>query len=87
MVYFLKALFFGHAKGVDVAHSISNIIFNEEFKFPADCLFNLSLDGPNVNKTIWKGMNEALGREEDGTTHSIYHLQPACCAKFLLGRT
>ena len=52
VVPFLKALFFGHAKGVDVDHSISNITFDEEFKFPADCLFNLSSDGPNVNKTI-----------------------------------
>ena len=59
-MFFLKALFFGHAKGVDVDHSISNIIFHEGFKFPADHLFNLSSDGPNVNETIWKRMNEAL---------------------------
>ena len=52
VAHFLKALSFGHAKGVDVAHIISNIIFDEEFKFPADYLFNLSSDGPNVNKTI-----------------------------------
>ena len=39
VVCFLKALFFGHAKGVDVAHSISNVIFDEEFKFPTDHLF------------------------------------------------
>ena len=66
VVCFLKALFFGHAKGVDVAHSISNIIFDEEFKFPADCLFNLSSDGPNVNETIWKRMNEALEEKKMG---------------------
>ena len=52
VVYFLKALFFGQAKGVNVAHSTSNIIFDEEFMFPADCLFSLSSDGPNVNRTI-----------------------------------
>ena len=38
---------------------ISNM-FDEEFMFPADTLFNLSSDGPNVTKTIQKRMNEAL---------------------------
>ena len=55
----MKALFFRHAKGVDVTHSISNIIFDEEFNFPTDHVFNLSSDGPNVNKTIWKRIYEA----------------------------
>ena len=41
VVHFLKALFFGLGKGVDVAHSITYIIFDEEFKFLADHLFNL----------------------------------------------
>ena len=36
-------------------------------KFPADGLFNLSSDGPNVNKTIWKRMNEALEEKKMGT--------------------
>ena len=65
VVHFLMALFFGHAKGVDVAHSISNIIFDEDFKFPADHLFNLSSDGPNVSKTIWKRMKH-LGEKKMG---------------------
>ena len=60
VVCFLKALFFGHTEGLDVAYSISNIKFDEEFKFPADCLLNLSSDGHNGNKTVWKRMNEAL---------------------------
>ena len=66
VVHFLKALFFGHVKGVDVAHSISNIIFDEEFKFPADHLFNLSSGGPNINKTIWTRMNEAFEEKKMG---------------------
>ena len=59
-LFFEGLVLWTHAKGVDVAHSTSNIIFDEEFKFPADHLFNLSPDGPNVNKEIWKRMIEAL---------------------------
>ena len=51
---------------MDVAHSISNIIFDEEFKSPADCLFKLSSDGPKVNKSIWNRMNEALEEKKMG---------------------
>ena len=60
VVHFLKALFFEHAKGVNVVDSITKVICDEELKFPAGNLFNLIFDGPNVNKTIWKKVNEVL---------------------------
>ena len=63
---FLKAPFFGHAKGVIVADSITDVIFDEELKFPAGHLFNQSSDGPNVKKTIWKKMNEVLEDKQMG---------------------
>ena len=51
VVCFLKALFFGHAKGVDVAHSISNIIFDEEFRFPVDHHASMKIS-LNCRKTL-----------------------------------
>ena len=51
---------------MNVVDSITKVIFDQELKFPAGCMFNLSSDGPNVNKTIWKKMNEILEGKQMG---------------------
>ena len=42
------------------------LYFMKNSKFPADCLFNLSSNGPNVNKIAWKRMNEKLEEKKMG---------------------
>lgn len=60
IIRFLKAFFFGHAKGVVVGSEIIKLVFDQDTCFPAERLFNLSSDGPNVNKTIWKFVDGKL---------------------------
>ena len=55
---FLKALFFGHAKGDIVADSIVSTV--EEVGLNKEQFLSIGSDGPNVNKTIWKCLNEHL---------------------------
>ena len=55
---FLKALFFGHAKGDIVADSIVSTV--EEVGLNKEQFLSMRSDGPNVNKTIWKRLNEHL---------------------------
>ena len=33
---------------------------NEKYNLPWGCLFNISTDGPNINKAIWRLLNEKL---------------------------
>ena len=55
---FLKALMFGHAKGQDVADSINATM--EEVGLNKEQFLSMGSDGPNVNKTIWKYLNDHL---------------------------
>ena len=55
---FLQALMFGHAKGKDVAHLITSTM--EEVGLNKEQFLSMGSDGPNVNKTIWKHLNEHL---------------------------
>ena len=64
-VRFMSALFFGHAKGVDVGNEIIKLVFYQDICFPAERLFNLSSDVPNVNKTIWKFVDDKLREKKN----------------------
>lgn len=59
-VRFLQTLFFGHAKGHDVAKKILDSLQESGYHLPLSGLISLSSDGPNVNKTIWTTINTAL---------------------------
>ena len=72
-VRFLSALFFGHAKGVDVGNEIIKLVFYQDTCFPAERLFNLSSDGPNVNKTIWKFVDDKLREKKMKGLIPMYH--------------
>ena len=49
---------FGHAKGQDVADSINATM--EEVGLNKEQFLSMGSDGPNVNKTIWKYLNDHL---------------------------
>ena len=46
---------FGKASGIDISLNILQAI--KETVLPLDKLFNISIDGPNTNKTVWKEIN------------------------------
>ena len=37
---------------------LASLQHNEKNNLPWGCLFNISTDGPNINKSIWKLLNE-----------------------------
>lgn len=51
-------LMFRHAKGQDVADSINDTM--EEVGLNKEQFLSMGSDGPNVNKTIWKHLNDHL---------------------------
>ena len=58
VVLFLKALFFKHAFGNDVAQHILQTLQEDEYQIPLSKFLNIGSDGPIVNKTIWNYLNE-----------------------------
>ena len=52
---------FGKASGIDISLNILQAI--KETVLPLDKLFNISTDGPNINKTVWKEINNILKKE------------------------
>ena len=52
--------FFGRATAEDVKKMLASLRYNEKYNLPWGCLFNISTDGPNINKSIWKLLNEEL---------------------------
>lgn len=55
---FLKSLMFGHAKGETVSEAIIETLCETGFELPIQQLVALGSDGPNVNKTIWKNIDQ-----------------------------
>ena len=51
-------MFFGRASGIDISLNILQAI--KEIGLPLDKLFNISSDGPNINKTLWRELNVTL---------------------------
>ena len=62
VVQFLKALFFKHAFGNDVAQHILQTLQEDEYQIPLSKFLNIGWDGPNVNKTIWSYLNDETVR-------------------------
>jgi hypothetical protein len=63
-VYFLSASFFNHAKAVDVACALLDTLNQPDYKLDLGKLLSLSSDGPNVNKAVWKIIDEHLKAED-----------------------
>ena len=55
---FLKSLMFGHARGETVSEAILETLSEEGYELPLKQLVSLGSDGPNVNKTIWRLIND-----------------------------
>ena len=51
-------MFFGRASSVDISLNILQAI--KETGLPLGKLFNISSDGPNINKTVWREISDAL---------------------------
>ena len=58
VVQFLKALFFKHAFGNDIAHLFLQTLLEDEYQILLTKFLNIGSDGPVVNKTIWNYLNE-----------------------------
>jgi len=63
-VHFLSASFFNHATAVDVARALLDNLNQPDYKIDHGKLLNLSSDGPNVNKAVWKIIDEHLKVED-----------------------
>ena len=57
-VHFYSSLFFGHAEGARVADRIYEVMKKDDL--PVQNLCTLIRDGPNVNKTIFRNLEEAI---------------------------
>ena len=58
---YLDSLFFGRATAVDIVNMFCKIHDGDEFHdLPWEKLFNISFDGPNINKAIWREFNVKL---------------------------
>ena len=60
VVHFFKAVLFGHAKAVDVSKCLLESLSESGYQLQSSKLLGLSSDGPNVNKAIWRLMNDHL---------------------------
>ena len=69
----LLLCFFGRASGIDISLNILQAI--KETGLLLDELFNILSDGPNINKTVRREMNDTLKNE--GFSGLI--LQTTCC--------
>jgi len=63
-VHFLSASFFSHATAVDVARAFLDNLNQPDYKMNLGKLLNLSSDGRNVNKAVWKICDERLKAED-----------------------
>ena len=68
----LPLCFFGRASGVYISLNILQAI--KETVLPLGKLFNISSDGPNINKTVWREINDTLKKGFSGLIP-----QTTCC--------
>ena len=54
-------VFFGRASSIDASLNIHQGI--KETDLPLDRFFNISSDGRNINKTVWREKNNTLKKE------------------------
>ena len=70
------SVFFGRASGIDNSLNILQAI--KETGLPLDKLFNISSDGPNINKTVWREINDTLKKGFSGLIP-----QTTCCVNIV----
>ena len=58
---YLTSIFFGRAPALDLVQKLKDI--REKSDLTWDLLYNLSCDGPNINKAIWREFNKELTKE------------------------
>ena len=54
-------VFFGMASGIKISLNILQAF--KETGLPLDQLFSISIDGPNINKTVWREIYDTLKKE------------------------
>ena len=59
-IRYYSSEFFGHAEGATVANAIMSAFKNDNAPVPQ--LLTLGSDGPNVNKTIWRELEQKIRR-------------------------
>ena len=59
-IRYYSSEFFGHAEGATVANAIMSAFKNDNVPVPQ--LLTLGSDGPNVNKTIWRELEQKIRR-------------------------
>lgn len=57
---YLGSLYFGRATAADLASMLEDIMNSDEYDIPWERLFFLSSDGPNINKAVWRKLNEKI---------------------------
>ena len=70
---YFTSVFFGRASGIDISLDILQAI--KKTGLPLARLFNISSDGPNISKTVWREINDTL--KEEGFSGIIP--QTTCC--------
>ena len=61
---YLTSVLFGRASGIDILLNIFQAI--KETGLPLDKLFKISSDGSNINKTVWREINDTLKKGFSG---------------------
>ena len=77
---YLMSLFFARAPAEKIVTMLTELLQeNRAYQLPWDRLFNISSDGPNINRSIWKLLHSALQEK------SFYGLLPflACTMRFM----
>jgi len=68
---YVKSVMFGHAKGKDLATALMDTISEKNYELPLSQLLSIGSDGPNVNKTVWRLINEQM---KDSGLHGLVDL-------------
>ena len=57
---YLTSFFFGRAPAMDIVLMFKSLRERADLNLPWNLFFNISCDGPNINKSIWRLLNEEL---------------------------
>ena len=57
---YLTSLFFGRATALDITGMLMSLQEEGKFNLTWSKMFNISSDGPNINKAIWRELNDSL---------------------------
>jgi len=71
-VRYLTSFTFCHAFGKDAADKITNAL--DELNLPLDHLLSVSTDGPNVNKTIKRLLNDSVKRARGNESPGLVYI-------------